>query len=369
MRVAIITKYFLPVMGGIENHCYNLAKELLKNNIIVEVLTSRDTLTERNVLKEYEVIDGIKVFRYSAFWRLIPRGYDVIHLHNFNIFPHFFIFLYIFAKRLLKKSTTRLIITLHGGFTPWWREFNVIARVIKLMYHKTMGRFFLNHVADKIIAVSEWEKRQLINEGINSKKIVLIPNGIEDEAFTLPKQESEKYRKYKPYLLFIGRIEKRKNIDTAIKWLKELKGVNLIIAGSIQDKEYYYYLRRLVANFNLHERVIFLGKVPSEEKYRLIDNALAVILLSHMEAEPITIKEAMARGKPVIVSDIPTFKYLIEDNKNGFIVSNGIEFKKVVKLLMKDNHLIEKIFVANTRKSKEWRWENIVRKIVEVYRR
>lgn len=369
VKVAIVTRYFLPVIGGIENHCYNLAKELLRRGIVVEVHTSRDTLTERNALAEYEEIEGIKVFRHRAFWRFIPRSYDIIHLHNFNLFPHFFIFVYVFIKRkICKVSSPKLVITLHGGFTPWWREFNIIARVIKLIYHKTLGRLFLNYVADKIIAVSEWEREQLINEGINSRKIVLIPNGVENEAFTLPKQESEKYSKYKPYLLFIGRITKLKNIDTAIRWLKELRGVNLVIAGPIQDKEYYHYLRKLVADLNLHERVIFLGRVSNEEKYKLIDNALAVILLSHNEGEPITIKEAMARGKPVIVSNIPVFKYLVSDGRNGFIVASREDFKKAVSTLLSCKSLLLKISENNKKVADSWKWPFIAEKLIYIYK-
>ncbi len=370
MKVVIITKYFLPVKGGIENHCYNLAKELLKKEgIEIEIHTSKNTLSEKNVLENYETIDGIKVFRHKDFWKFVPKDYDIIHLHNFNIFPHFWIFLKNFTKRLFKMKTPRLVITLHGGFTPWWKEFSGFGRIIKLIYHKTLGRFFLNHVADKIIAVSEWERDQLIREGINAKKIIVIPNGVEELAYNLPKIKSFNLKKYKPYLLFIGRISQIKNLDFVIKCLKKINSIKIrfLIVGPVHEKEYYEYLNNLILEFNLQDRVVFLGEVYGKPKYELIDNALAVVLVSHNESEGITIKEAMARGKPVIVSNIDPLRYLVKNGENGFVVANEEEFVNAVIYLLSDKNLITKISENNKIKALEWKWENVCDKILKVY--
>ena len=368
MKLIILTRYFLPVKGGIENHCYNLAKELLKRGIDVEIHTSRDTLTETNILKEFEIIDGIKVYRHKNFWRFIPKDCDVIHLHNFNIFPHFWIFLKIFIKRLFKMKAPRLIITPHGGFTPWWKEFSISAKIIKKIYHKALGKFFLNHVVDKIIAVSEWEKNQLVKEDINAKKIVVIPNGVEEEAYTIPKKEDSNLGRYKPYILFIGRISRLKNLDFIIKSLKKINDINFIIAGPVHEESYYIYLKDIIAQMNLQNRVFFSGVVKGEPKYSLIDNALAVVLLSHNESEPIVIKEAMVRGKPVIVSNKSALPYIVKDNENGFVVSTEKEFIDSIKKLMTNKELINKIEKNNREFGKKWRWTIIANEILKVYK-
>jgi len=369
MKVAIITRYFLPIKGGIENHCYNLAKELLKRNIEVEIHTSKDTLTELGILKDYEIVDGFKVFRHEDFWKFVPKDYDIIHLHNFNIFPHFWIFLKNFTKRLFKMKAPRLVITLHGGFTPWWKEFSSLGKTIKRIYHKTLGKFFLNHVVDKIVAVSEWERDQLIRDGINAKKITIIPNGVEELAYNLPKIKSFNLKKYKPYLLFIGRISQIKNLDFVIKCLKKINNVKIrfLIVGPVHEKEYYEYLNNLILEFKLQDRVVFLGEVYGKPKYELIDNALAVVLVSHNEAEPITIKEAMVRGKSVIVSNIDPLRYLVKNEKNGFVVTNEEEFVNAVISLLNDKNLITKMSENNKIKAQEWKWENVCDRILKVY--
>ncbi len=372
MKVVIITRYFLPVKGGIENHCYNLAKELLKRDIDVEIHTSKDTLTERGILEDYEIIDGIKVFRYKDFWRYVPKDndVDVIHLHNFNVFPHFWIFLKIFIRRLFKMRTPKLVITLHGGFTPWWKGFSSFGGFIKQIYHKTLGKFFLNHVVDKIIAVSEWEREQLIREDVNARKIVVITNAVEKLAYSLPKKESVDLEVYTPYLLFIGRISRIKNLEFVIRNLGKIKDrvrINFLIAGSIQDKEYYKYLNNLILEFKLQDRVIFLGEVYGESKYELIDNALAVVLVSHFETEPLIVKEAMARGKPVIVSNITPLEYLVENEENGFVVANEKGFMNAVISLLNNEDLVNKMSENNKAKAQEWRWEKVCDKILKVY--
>lgn len=368
MKVAIVSRYFLPVRGGIENHCYNLARELSKKGIEVVIHASKDTLTKSNVLKELEIIDGIKVYRHKNFWRFISKNYDIIHLHNFNIFPHFLIFLTIFTKRLFKMETPKLIITPHGGFTPWWSGFSTFAKIVKLAYHKTLGKLFINYIVDKIIAVGELEKEQLIKEGIKSEKIVVIPNGVEEEAYTLSKSENPKLAEFKPYLLFISRISQRKNLEFIIKCMKAIEGIKLLIAGPVHEINYYNYLKKLISRLNLQDKVFFVGEVNTKLKYSLIDNALAIVLISKQETEPIVVKEAMARGKPVIVSDIPPMRYLIKNGENGFIISNEKEFINVVKELVENAKLVRQISENNKKISKKWRWCTIVAQIIEAYR-
>jgi len=249
---------------------------------------------------------------------------------------------------------------------PWWKGFSIHVRITKQVYHKTIGRFFLNHVADKVVVLNEWEKEQLVKEGTMKKKIVIVPNGVDELAYTLPKRRG-KYVKYEPYLLFIGRITKRKNIDLVVKYLKSLNDVNFIIAGSIQDREYYQYLKKFVLDLGLERRVFFLGEVSDKEKYELIDDALALVLLSCNEAEPIVIKESMTRGKPVIVSNIDVFKYLVKNNKNGFVISNQKDFERAVKVLLTDNALRLQISKLNKRKATSWRWEFIAETVSKMY--
>ncbi|MEM2293823.1 MAG: glycosyltransferase family 4 protein [Nitrososphaeria archaeon] len=366
MKVAIVTKYFPPIKGGIESHCYNLAKELIKRNVYVEVHTSH--LSNFSV---FEIIDGIKVFRHKHFWLFLPnKQYDIIHLHNFNIFPHIIILAKIFLNRLFERKATKtfVVLTPHGGYVPWWKGFKSHKRVIKKILHKTLGKFLLNKVVDKIIALTEDEYEQLIKEGISRKKIVIIPNGVEEEAFTYPKTTCSELEKYQPYLLFLGRIDPRKNMEFVIKNLNLIDEILFLIAGPCQDSIYYNYLSNLISKLGLRNRVLFLGEVEKKLKYKLIDCALAVCLISHMETEPIIIKESIVRGTPVIISNKIKLPYTMFKTcrKMIFIVSNDEDFLSAVKSLLERKEIVGRCAEIDE-EIENWRWSNITGKIKFVY--
>lgn len=272
----------------------------------------------------------------------------------------------VLIKKVFGTQTPKLLITPHGGFAPWWDEFSGLSRVLKILYHKTIGKFLLNYVVDKVIAVSEWEKEKLINEGIKREKIVIIPNGVEDEAYMLPKQKDPNLEK-KEYLLFIGRISQIKNVGFVIKNLQKIDNVCFFIAGPVHETNYYKYLRNLIERMELKDRVELLGVVEGKYKYTLIDNALALVLTSHNETEPIVVKETIARGKPVIVSSRAAPPYIAEHLENEFVVSNSEEFLKAVKILRENRDLVKKIIEKNRIFGKKWRWDLIASQIVKIY--
>jgi len=369
MKVCLITKYFHPILGGIENHCYNLAKKLTERGIDVEVHTSQDTPTKKRVLPKFEILEGVKVIRHKSFSFFIPSGkYDVIHLHNFDILPHFLIFLNILIRRLLGLKTLKIILTLHGGFTPWWNNFMPLKRILKKAYHLSIGKLFLKYVVDKIIALNDWEKEQLVKHGIPAKKIIVIPNGIDDMAYELPPKKSSKFNVYRPYILFLGRISKEKNLDFIIECLRDCDSINFLIAGPVNDIKYFNKIIALIKKYGLDKRVIFVGEVYGAEKYELIDNSVAVVLFSFYETDPLVIKEAMARGKPVIVSNNEPFTYIIKKNENGFLVRNCSEFIRFVNFLLTNPSVSEGISHINKRTSIQYMWNHIISKIIEVYR-
>jgi glycosyltransferase involved in cell wall biosynthesis len=122
-----------------------------------------------------------------------------------------------------------------------------------------------------------------------------------------------------------------------------------------------------VNKLKLGKRVHFIGEVKEEKKYALIDNSLAVVLTSHYETDPIVLKEAMARGKPVIVSNNQPFPYLVKHLRNGFVVSNEEEFSNAVNTLIDSKALRDKMGANNKELAKMWRWDNIANLVLKIY--
>ncbi|MCG3108787.1 D-inositol-3-phosphate glycosyltransferase [Metallosphaera sp. J1] len=346
----MITPLFLPVRGGTEVHVYNLSKELVKLSVGVEVHTTRDTYEEKGVLKPLEVIDGIKVIRHPRTWRFSKEP-DLLHFHNlgrkfspWNLYTFWFT---LFESRFYDIP---MVITPHDIF--------VVNRGLIL---DTLQRYMGNRL-HRIIAVSEWEKEEMIRKGFQGSKIVTIPNGVEDKVFDYPAREGTH-----DYLFYLARISPEKGQLFAVKCVENMD-IKLVLAGQVRDREYFELLMRTVKELGLENKVKYLGQVTDEEKYALIDGSLALILTSEVEADPLVVKEAMVRGVPVIVGDrakvLPT---LVKDRVNGFVVSNCEQLKQAVESL-RDPNLRKEIGERNREISKNWRWREVSLKVLELYK-
>jgi len=109
--------------------------------------------------------------------------------------------------------------------------------------------------------------------------------------------------------------------------------VKLYMVGPVNDQGYLVEILRK-PEVRVEDRVKYLGVVSEEEKFRLIDGSLAVILVSDtLEAEGIAVKEAMVRGKPVIVRNRGALPYLVKDGINGFVVDGEEEITNAVSRL------------------------------------
>ena len=106
LNIHVINKYFYPVTAGIEINILNTYGFMAKNGWNITVHTSKDTLTEKNVLTDSERIKDFKVKRYpSGIFGYMPkinyREAEIVVLCNFNIFPHFLILLNCLVKKIM----------------------------------------------------------------------------------------------------------------------------------------------------------------------------------------------------------------------------------------------------------------------------
>src|SRR3989344_8078475 len=188
LKIEVINKYFYPVTAGIETDIMEVYRNLANKGWDVTVHTSKNTLTENNVLPSNAEINGIKIKRYRYHrYGFIPKfnwnTTNVISLHNFHIFPHSLIFLYCLFLKLIGRKKFIFILSPHSGFNPDWKTFSKPQEMIKTIYHYTIGTFFINHVADGVRAISQWEEKEIIKKGVTPSLIKLIKNGLPKDAY------------------------------------------------------------------------------------------------------------------------------------------------------------------------------------------
>lgn len=137
-----------------------------------------------------------------------------------------------------------------------------------------------------------------------------IHHGIELGAFTFSAQPQD-------YLLFLGRIHPDKGTHLAIEVAKRA-GRSLVIAGIIQDQEYF---RDAVEPHLDHDGISYVGPVGPSDRDRLLGGATALLhLIGFAEPFGLSVVESLATGTPVIAYDLGSMPEIIKDGETGFLV-------------------------------------------------
>ena len=190
--------------------------------------------------------------------------------------------------------------------------------------------------------VGNQEKESLVKLGVDPNKIQVINNAIMvDDKKNIKKTEIFKKinlsRNKDPFLITIGRIDPKKGLEllllTFSKLLKKYKNLILIIVGTGNER-YVKTIKRLVNELDIQDFVKFTGYVTEAEKIDLLSSARLFVTTSQSDIHTTTAIEALAIGKPVIItknSDFPE----IDDYHAGITVESTREsvFNAISELL------------------------------------
>ncbi len=190
--------------------------------------------------------------------------------------------------------------------------------------------------ADRIIAATPAEQSQLLwLYRTDRRKIVVIPPGVNEARFQpMPMMAAKAQIGCPPdcqILLFVGRLEPLKGVDTILQALNEiqrtqpdvLRNTRFAIIGGDPDNPTDSELSRLMAlsdALHLQEMVSFLGAKEQALLPQYYAAATAVIMPSDYESFGMVALEAMAMGTPVIASEVGGLAYLVDDHKTGYLV-------------------------------------------------
>jgi len=172
------------------------------------------------------------------------------------------------------------------------------------------------------LTVSEFNRRHILAHfpSIPSSRVLLHRMGVAIPVVTIHSVSDAR-----PFtVLSVGRLHPVKHHSFLIQgcfFLKEY-GVSLrcLIAGEGPERR---RLERLIAELGLQDTVELLGQIPQEDLARHYDEADLVALTSHSEGIPLTLMEAMARGRLVLAPSITCIPELIKDGETGFLYTKG----------------------------------------------
>src|SRR5262249_22041505 len=151
----------------------------------------------------------------------------------------------------------------------------------------------------------------------------VIPNGIDFERFYQPHPPLEQFADGRPTVLFVGRLEKRKGLRFLLRAWPAIRErhpeARLVVVCRGRPLEGY---RRFAARQGWSSNdVVFAGYVSSEDLPRYYQSAdVFCAPNTGQESFGIVLLEAMAAGAPIVASDIPGYRDVVEHGAQGFLV-------------------------------------------------
>lgn len=238
--------------------------------------------------------------------------------------------------------------------------------------------------ADMVVAATPAEQADLqwLYE-VRSPRITVIPPGVDHERFQkLPAAEARArlgLPRDRAILLYVGRIEPLKGIDTLIRAVQRLPGPVrpevYVIGGeaNVPDEQLDSEMARLQAlasELGLAEQVHFLGKREQDELPAFYSAADIVVLPSYYESFGMVALEAMTCGVPVIASRVGGLAYLVEDGISGYHVPEGSSEELAERLdeLLADSALRERLGQGGQQVARAYGWDTIAARVANLYK-
>lgn len=311
MKIAFIGGRDIHKLGGIENYMYNLATQLVKMGHEPIVFCESDHNGEEwlngfRVIHQKSIKNGFLCKPWLGLKATIKVIFKIKNVNaiHYNAWP---------PSMASPLATIFGIKSLMQGHGLEWQRSKYSPQQQKIL--KFM-EWFTAHLNRNLIMCSEDQSRYF-KEHYN-RNAETIPT-----AINLPPQIKQDNKevlkrfnlKEKEYFLFLGRLVQDKNPDYLIKAFKLAKtnGYKLIIAGNNpSDPDYVDYLHKLGQG---ESDIIFTDAVYGEDKNSLLKYAFAFCIPSTIEGLSISLLEAMSYKLPIIASDIPANKEVLEKDK------------------------------------------------------
>ena len=271
--------------GAWETVASNIAEGLVARGWDVTLFATGDSVTQAHL---HSVIDR----GYEEDSRVDPKVAEYLHISEvfehaseFDLIHSHYDFMALTYSRLAR---TPVLTTIHGFSSP----------KIMPVYEKYRNGYF--------VSISDSDRALGLNY------LATVYNGIDLALYPLQQSRGD-------HLVFLGRIHPDKGVHLAIE-VAHQSGLPLLIAGIIQDKEYF---RQQVEPYLDDCKIRYIGAVDVPGKNELFARARALLHLNTIpERFGLVLAEANAAGVPVIAMDLGSCREVIEDGRTGFLVKD-----------------------------------------------
>jgi len=317
-------------IGGTKKHILQLLRNMPKERYDQSLLCS--TLRTPSFQPEVERLraEGFKVYvirmqrdispisdvmAFARLWKhLLGRKYDIVHAHSSKAG--------ILARLAAALAGVETVI-----YSPHGYAFISEPPGLRLLFYK-LAEKAAARVTDMTVAVSRSELEAALEANVcRPDRIRVIENGLSEEEMKLPRTRSAKRTELgvcRGELLVgsVGRLSTQKNMKAFIEAASTIaltrRNVKFVIAGLGPE---LLALERQVIDLRVAQQVMLLGEVDDVSSlYAAMD---VFVLPSLWEGLPYALLEAMAVGKPVVATDVPGTRDVVQNERNGLLVPPG----------------------------------------------
>src|SRR5690348_9988127 len=360
LRIALVTEYYYPHLGGVCEHVHFFAREARRRGHHVDVITSHipGAADQPHVIRlgrsqpvycngsQARITVGLGLRRQLR--GVLRRGsYDIVHVHS-PLTP-------VLPLLAIEEAESPVVGTFHTYFDR------------SVGY--TIGRRYFQKRLDMLstaIAVSHSTTVALDRYFDANWKI--IPNGIDTDVFNPSAPLPRGFPRDVPTILFLGRFDPRNGLSTLIDAFRHVKGsvrdAKLVVVGDGPLRDHYY---RVAGG---DPDILFVGAVL-EGRPSYYAHSSVYACPTTKASFGITLLESMACGTPLVVSDITGFRELIAGGAEAVLVpkDNPLAWAHATNALIEDPARRAVMGAAGLAKAAQFAWPRIAERVLEVYRR
>jgi glycosyltransferase involved in cell wall biosynthesis len=217
------------------------------------------------------------------------------------------------------------------------------------------------HKAKRICTVSEYSKQDIVKTyNVNSNKIDVTYNGVSPVFKPIDQDETvavqQKFTNGNPYILFVGAIHKRKNLQRLMVAFERLKKETSLPHQLLIVGEPMWESQQIEIGTGLKEHVSFTGHLPLEELAKIMAGADVFAFVSYFEGFGIPMVEAMQSGTPVLAGNLTALPEVGSDAVLYCDPMNVDDIYKQLHLLITDKSLQEELKSKGLERAKYFSW-------------
>ncbi|CAN5228982.1 glycosyltransferase family 4 protein [soil metagenome] len=368
MKIALVCPYDWSKPGGVKAHVANLAEYLLDRHEVRIFAPTSQRLGREGIDRYVQHVGRPVGIRYNS--SVAPVGLSPRVIYR--------------MKRVLQDYNPH-VTHIHEPLAPWVSMAATVAGPMPKIgtfhawsdsdrIYRATAPFIRKVVKDLTIRVAVSPSAQSFAAramGVAAGSFTILPNGVDDERFATAEPIPELVNPDRPLLLFVGRLEKRKGLETLIKAFLRLRAgghhLRLVVVGEGPERE---RCQSLVPP-SLRTEVLFVGAVRHVELPRY--HASADVFVSPAnggESFGIVLLEGMAAGLPVVASNIPGYRTVMTDGVQGRMVppEDSIALADALDALLANASLRRAMAVEGRRTAKEYSWSVVGAQVEEMYR-